>query len=74
MEVSYSSFRVKAERFVVGAVGKVEIARLLRDFQAEWESPAFGLFRGASFSTALLPTNCATDPNKAASFLLQAVR
>jgi hypothetical protein len=43
-------------------VGKVEIARLLRDFQAEWESPAFGLFRGAPFSTALLPTNCAKDP------------
>jgi hypothetical protein len=43
-------------------VGKVEIALLLRDFQAEWESLAFGLFRGASFSTALLPTNCAKDP------------
>jgi len=43
-------------------VGKVGIALLLRDFQAEWESPAFGLFRGASFSTALLPTNCAKDP------------
>ena len=41
----------------------MEIARLLRDFQAEWESPAFGLFRGAPFSTALLPTNCAKDPN-----------
>ena len=40
----------------------MEIALRLRDFQAEWESPAFGLFRGAAFSTALLPTNCAKEP------------
>jgi hypothetical protein len=31
----------------------VEIPPLLRDFQAEGESPAFGLFHGAAFSTAL---------------------
>ena len=40
----------------------MEIARLLRDFQEERESPAFGLSRGASFFTALLPTNCAKNP------------
>jgi len=34
----------------------------LRDFQAEWESPAFGLFHAASFSTALLPIDSATEP------------
>src|ERR1700732_1792785 len=63
MEVSYSSFRLKAELIrCCWAVGKVEIAPLLRDFQAEWKSPAVGLFRGASFSTAVLPTNCAKDP------------
>ena len=39
---------------VAGAVGKVEIPPLLRDFQAEWESPASGLFHVAPFSTALL--------------------
>jgi hypothetical protein len=31
----------------------VEIPPLLRDFQVEGESPAFGLFHGAAFSTAL---------------------
>src|ERR1700730_15886162 len=63
MEVSYSSFRLKAELIrCVWAVGKVEIPLVLRDFQAEWKSPAVGLFRGASFSTAVLPTNCAKDP------------
>src|ERR1700730_5993941 len=63
MEVSYSSFRLKAELIrCCWAVGKVEIAPLLRDFQAEWTSPAVGLFLGASFSTAVLPTNCAKDP------------
>jgi integrase/recombinase XerD len=45
-------------------VGKVEIPPLLRDFQAEWESPAFGLFPGAAFSIALLPTNSAIEPEK----------
>jgi hypothetical protein len=34
----------------------------LRDFQAEGESPAGGLFHAAAFSTALLPTNSATEP------------
>ena len=41
---------------------KVEIPLRLRDFQAQWESSAFGLFHGAAFSTALLPINCAIDP------------
>ena len=41
---------------------KVEIPLRLRDFQVQWESPAFGLFHGAAFSTALLPINCAIDP------------
>jgi hypothetical protein len=36
----------------------------LRDFQAEGESPAGGLFHAAAFSTALLPTNSATEPDK----------
>ena len=47
---------------VVGAVGKVKIPTRLRDFQVEWESPAFGLFPGTAFSTALVPTECATEP------------
>jgi hypothetical protein len=34
---------------VAGAVGKVEIAPLLRDFQAKWESPAVGLFQRSDF-------------------------
>jgi hypothetical protein len=29
----------------------------LRDFQARWESPAFGLFHGAASSTALFTHN-----------------
>jgi hypothetical protein len=43
-------------------VEKVEIPLRLRDFQAQWESPAFGLFHGAAFSTAILPINSAIDP------------
>jgi hypothetical protein len=43
-------------------VVKVEIPPLLRDFQAEGESPALGLFHAAAFSTALLPTNSAKEP------------
>jgi hypothetical protein len=35
----------------------------LRDFQAKWESPVCGLFHEAAFSTALLPTNTAIEPN-----------
>lgn len=46
---------------VVGAVGKVKIPMRLRDFQVEWESPAFGLFHGTAFSTALVPTDGATE-------------
>jgi DNA replication protein DnaC len=38
---------------VAGAVGKVKIPMLYRDFQVRWESPAFGLFHGTAFSTAL---------------------
>jgi len=44
----------KTKSLVVGALEKVGIPPQLRDFQAEWESPAVGLFRGAAFSTALL--------------------
>jgi hypothetical protein len=40
----------------------VGIPPRLRDFQAEGESPAGGLFHAAAFSTALLPTNSATEP------------
>jgi hypothetical protein len=58
--------KLESEPVVVGAVGKVKIQPLLRDFQAEGESPAFGLFHGKAFSTALLPTNSATEPKKAA--------
>jgi hypothetical protein len=36
--------------------------RFCWDFQAEWESPAVGLFHGAAFSTAQLPTNSAIQP------------
>src|SRR5215469_16620309 len=43
---------------------KCEIPLLLRDFQAEWESPAVGLFHAAAFSTAFLPANSATEPKK----------
>ena len=46
---------------VVGAVEKVKIPLRLRDFQGEWESPAFGLFHGTAFSTALA-ADCATEP------------
>jgi hypothetical protein len=52
----------ESEPVVVGAVGKVKIPPLLQDFQAQGESPAFGLFHEAAFSTALLPTNSATEP------------
>ena len=52
----------KRKPVVAGAVENVEISLLLRDFQAEWESPVFGLFRGAPFSTALLPPNSAMEP------------
>jgi hypothetical protein len=34
-----------------GAVEEVGIPPLLRDFQARWKSPAFGLFLGAASST-----------------------
>ena len=42
--------------------GKSENPDALRDFQVEWESPAFGLFHGTAFSTALVPKDCATEP------------
>jgi hypothetical protein len=41
----------------------VEISLRLRDFQAPWESPAFGLSLEAAFSIALLPTNSAIEPS-----------
>ena len=47
---------------VAGAVGKVNIPLRLRDVQVQWESPAFGLFHGTAFSTALLFT-AGTEPN-----------
>jgi hypothetical protein len=46
---------------VAGAVGKVKIPLRLRDFQVQWKSPAFGLFHGTAFSTALAPTD-GTEP------------
>jgi ABC-type multidrug transport system ATPase subunit len=52
---------------VVGAVGKVGIRPRLPDFQAEWESPAFGLFRGAAFSTASYPPIVLHSPKNMAS-------
>jgi len=55
------------EPVIVGAVGKVKIQPFLRDFQAEGESPAVGLFYGAAFSTALLPINSAKEPEKQSS-------
>jgi len=36
---------------VAGAVEEVGIPALLRDFQARWKSPVFGLFHGAASST-----------------------
>jgi hypothetical protein len=42
---------------VAGAVGKVNIPLRLRDVQVQWESPAFGLFHGTAFSTALVLTD-----------------
>jgi len=54
--------KLEIEPVAAGAVGKVKIQPLRRDFQAEGESPVFGLFHGAAFSTALLPTNCAKEP------------
>jgi hypothetical protein len=50
-------------------VGKVGIPPRLRDFQAEGESPAGGLFHAAAFSTALLPTNSATEPEFSAAII-----
>jgi hypothetical protein len=46
----------------------VGIPPRLRDFQAEGESPAGGLFHAAAFSTALLPTNSATEPKFETAF------
>jgi hypothetical protein len=42
---------------------KCEIPPLLQDFQAQWESPLFGLFHAAPFSIAHLPTNSAIEPS-----------
>jgi DNA replication protein DnaC len=38
---------------VAGAVGKVKIPLRLREFQVQWESPAFGLFHGTLFPRPL---------------------
>jgi hypothetical protein len=45
-------------------VGKVKTPPPLRNFQAQWESLAFGLFHEASFSIALLPTDTAIEPEE----------
>ena len=47
---------------VAGAVGKVKIPMLYRDFQVAGESPAFGLFHGTAFSTALGSTDSVSEP------------
>jgi hypothetical protein len=44
----------------------------LRDFQAEWESPAVGLFHVAAFSTAFLPANSATEPKMISAYKAKA--
>jgi hypothetical protein len=65
LEFSYSSSLTKSENQIPSWSGrweKCEIPPRLRDLQAEWESPAVGLFHAAAFSTALLPTNSATQP------------
>ena len=46
---------------VAGAVGKVKIP-MLPDYEVTWESPAFGLFQGHSFSTALGSTDSVSEP------------
>jgi len=48
---------------------KCGIPPLLRDFQAQWESPLFGLFHVAAFSIAHLPTNCAIEPKNQGALL-----
>jgi len=48
---------------VAEAVEEVGIPPLLRDFQAQGESPALGLFLGAASSTAFLPTDSAIEPD-----------
>jgi hypothetical protein len=47
---------------VARAVGKVNIPLRLRDVQVQWESPAFGLFQGTAFSTALGSTDSVAEP------------
>jgi hypothetical protein len=63
----------KNETAAVGAVEKVGIPPSLRDFQAPWESLAFGLFHEASFSIALLPTDTAIEPNSCSKDIEQHV-
>jgi hypothetical protein len=53
---SFSGSSPETLTAVAGAVGKVKIPLRLRDFQVLWESPAFGLFHGTAFSTALVLT------------------
>src|SRR5260370_25332203 len=54
---SFSGSSPETLTAVAGAVGKVKIPLQLRDFQVPWESPAFGLFHGTAFSTALVLTD-----------------
>jgi hypothetical protein len=56
----FCGFIGKAHRRSRGG-GKSEIPLRLRDFQVPRESPAFGLFHGTAFSTALAPTD-GTEP------------
>src|SRR5215469_6234931 len=51
---SFHSTTIKNPQVLVAveAVEKVGIQRLMLDFQDRWESPGFGLFHRASFSTA----------------------
>ena len=47
----YSALTIKPLLVAARMVGEVEISPHLRDFQARWKSPAFGLFLGAASST-----------------------
>jgi hypothetical protein len=60
-QLFFAGVRSEGQLVVAGAVVKVEI-RALADFQAQWESPALGLFHEVSFSMARLPTNSAIEP------------
>src|SRR6266566_9683086 len=61
LEISYFVFYRPTKPSAAELWEKCEIPPLLRAFQAQWESPLFGLFHGAAFSIAHLPTNCAIE-------------